>query len=716
MKIKGLNTNILKIGEEIYSQEKIRISNKIVEVVSSLNLDEESLKTAFLISADLSNENVRKKLYDKFGSDFVEKLELFDRISKVSVPDRKKKISSLRKLFIELTNDLSIIFIKLAERLVVLKEAESLSEQNISNIKQEPVYLRRLIFGENSKRKENIAIPALKEQIAEECLYLYSPIAHRLGIRRIYTEMDDTAFKMLYPKEFKRLEKVVEKKRPVYEKKLYDMKMTLHNLFKKQGLNATIQQRVKRLYSIYLKIRNKGVSLDDIYDLMALRIITNKVENCYQALGIVHSQWIPIEGRFRDWITFPKPNGYRSIQTTIISRTGDKFEIQIRTEEMHREAEYGSAAHWAYKEGFSTADSWISRLKEFLENDEYFDNPYELNELLRSDQQRDHIHVLTPKGDIKTLPEGSTAIDFAFAIHTEVGYGTTGSRINGKFAKLKTPLKSGDVVEVITSKNPNPSRDWLDIVKTSKARSKILIWLKKNEQDQIIEEGKRLWEKFKKRYKDKLDEIDEEKSFKNHLPDIGFKSPEDFYSAAAIKSLKLKPSVIKKLYPSAFKKEIEHKPTPQGKKKEEQKAPGIEVEGMKFLKTKLAKCCHPVKGEPIIGYVTKNNEIKVHSKNCRYYQSGSLDDEKVREAKWLLSDSLQRTRVKVFGCEYDDIVDKIENISKEQKLNIVSLERIPTNNRSNGVLVDIEVKDINQLNLFTDKLRKMKDIDSAKAV
>ena len=447
---------------EYYSAEEEKFAAGLRFKIEGLGLNEEAALIAYLMKADIKNENIKKYIIEKFGTKIHEKLELFHRISNINFPETRKQIENLRKLFVELTDDLNLIFIKLAERLITLKH-----------------------FEENEH-------PDLMK-ISEECLYLYSPIAHRLGIRKIYTDMDDISFKILFPEDFRKLNRIIEKRRKKLEDKLDNMSRRITEILKKNGIEAKIQKRVKRLYSIFLKLKNKGVSVDDVFDLMALRVITDSVEKCYLTLGLVHRNWISIEGRFRDWVTFPKPNGYRSIQTTIVTRNGDRFEVQIRTDEMHREAEYGSAAHWAYKEGL-TADSWVLRLKEFLENDEYFDNPYELLDQMKAEMKRDYIHILTPRGDIRTLPKDSTAVDFAYAIHTEVGNKTTGAKVNGKLVKLKTKLKSGDVVEVITNNNAKPSRDWLEFVKTSRARSKILVFVKKNEEAQLIQDGKRAFE------------------------------------------------------------------------------------------------------------------------------------------------------------------------------------------------------------------------------
>ncbi len=526
--------------------------------------------------------------------------------------------------------------------------------------------------------------------------------------------MEDIAFKYLYPDDYRRLKKAVENKAPELNKKLIEMKILIKQNLDKNSIPAQLQSRVKRLYSLFIKLHNKGTNLKEIYDLMALRVITDTIEHCYLTLGIVHRNWIPIEGRFRDWVAFPKPNGYRSIQTTILSRTGDKFEVQIRTREMHKEAEFGSAAHWAYKEGITAEISWIARLKEFLENDEYFNNPAELNELLKGEMKQDFIHVLTPKGEVKTLPEGSSPIDFAYSVHTDLGNKIIGARINGKYAKLKSTLRSGDIVEIITSNTGKPSRDWLNFVKTSKARTKISLWIKKNEKDEIIADGKRQWEKLKKRFKSRLENFDDDKIFKNNLSRTGYKSPDDFFSAIAINSLKCNPPLLKKIYPDAFKKEFIKKEKSSTKSRNSPLIPQIKIEDMKFIQTTLAKCCNPIKGEPIFAYITKNSEIKIHAKRCPYIKYDSLDNDRLKPAEWLDSTSMQKVNLNVTGYNYNKMFSALIDCATDSYVSILAIDKKQLNNELVLINSEIEIKDINHLQNFITKLKNYNCFESIK--
>lgn len=680
---KDLKQRLIEIGEKIYSINDLAFSIELFNIIESLSLREESLTTAFFIRADINDEKLKRALKEKFGDKIIKNIQLFNRISNVSFPETGKGMSELRKLFINLSDDLRIIFIKLAERLETLKEADRI---------------------DSPKRK----------RLSEECLYLYSPIAHRLGIRKIYTEMEDIAFKNLYPKDFKQLKSTIEKQRPVFEKKLKTMTFELKKVLAEHNIPAKIQSRVKRLYSIFRKIKNKNIGVDEIFDLLALRVITDTRENCYLTLGVAHNKWIPIEGRFRDWITYPKPNGYRSIQTTIHSRKGARFEIQIRTEEMHQEAEYGSAAHWAYKEGITAQDQSIMQLKEFLENDEYFENPYELLELLKTEMKSGHINVLTPRGDIKTLPEGSTPVDFAYAIHTDLGGRITGARINGKFAKLKTILKSGDVIDVISSKTVNPSRDWLNFVKTTKARSKILRWFKTNERDQIILEGKRTFDNFKRRYKKNLKGFTDESEFRKNVIKTGYKSVEDLFYSISTKGIKPSRSLLAKLYPKAFEKTVRKKDSPADVKVRKSMKPKIRIEGLENIQTSFAKCCNPLKGQPIVAYVTQKSQIKIHASSCRFLKTGNLNPDNFKKAEWMHKESLQLARLKIFGDNYVKMLKSVADEADKFSINILKAEQLSVKGRSASLYLEVEVKDYLQLEHYSAKIKLSPIIDSVK--
>jgi len=667
---------LLERTKDYFKEENYKFAVALYDEAKYLRLIDDYAMIAYLSLMEEINVQESKKIIALVSPEIYEKSLLLKRLSTITFSETKKNIANIRKAFIELSDDLSIIILKLSERLQSLEFAEKTQS------------------------------PSLKS-LSEECLYFYSPVAQMLGIRKIYQRMEDISFKTLFPKDFEHLQKNISNNLPYYNAKLMQMKEELEVLLQKENIAARIQYRVKRPYSIYRKLVNQKVDIDRIYDLLALRVITKEKYDCYLTLGVVHSKWVPIEDRFRDWITFPKSNGYRSIQTTVMTNQGDKFEIQIRTEEMHEEAEYGTSAHWAYKQGtVGGLGSWLKTLHEFLENDAYFDNPFEFFDSLKNEMKRDYINVLTPKGEIISLPEGSTPIDFAFAIHTNLGFKITGAKVNKKFVKLKEKLKSGDVIEIITSNNAAPSRDWLSFVKTNRAKNRIARWFKKNERESFVAQGKNAWEKLKDQYKKKLVGYTDEQKFKKRINEIGFDSVDDFYFAISSKTIKCSYWQLKKLYPEAFQK-ISDKQKDKTIKKELITSPKIEVEGLKNIQVVLAKCCNPVKGEPIVAYITTKSEIKIHTEKCPYLKK--LNPENFKDAKWAEGESAQIVKYKIFGEDSIKMIHLISDIADSMNINIVSIKKIPAK-EANAIEIEVVVKEINHLQAFLNKLQSSKEI------
>jgi GTP diphosphokinase / guanosine-3',5'-bis(diphosphate) 3'-diphosphatase len=660
------------LTENFYNEEQLNFSKELFNEINNLKLDDNSKIIGFFLSSDLKNEKIKQSIEESFGKGCIKDIELLKRLGNISFQVGEKNIFALRKSFIELADDIRIIIIKLTERLVSLR------------------------FSDRTKKDDII-------QLSEECLYFYSPIAQMLGIRKIYNEMEDISFKNLFPNDFEFLQKKISEKEPLYNSKLSTIRNEINKFLIENKIPARLQSRIKRPFSVYRKLKNKKITLDSIFDLLALRIITDSIENCYRTLGIVHSKWVPIEGRFRDWISYPKPNGYRSIQTTVYTRKGDKFEIQIRTEEMHEEAEYGSSAHWAYKQKTQTNEiQWIQNLTDFLENDEYFENPFQFFEKLKSDIIREHINVLSPKGDIISLPVGSTPIDFAFSVHTDLGFHTIGAKVNNKFIKLKTELKSGDIVDIVSNPSATPSRDWLTVVKTARAKSKILRWFKQNERDIYITQGKNAWEKLKEQYRKKIAKFEDEKKFKHNLALIGYKTYDDFYYAISNGAVKCSLYQLKRLYPDAFTGAKKEKKFTDNKFRED--VLPVKVDGMDNIETIISKCCNPIKGDQIIAYITKKSTIKIHSKNCPYINSDSIDKNNLKKAEWLKSDSMQLIRCKMIGSDYSKILSQIVTFADDESLRIINNQKIIMKNGKEGIYLEIAVKDNSQFKRLEDKL------------
>ncbi len=578
-----------KFAKENLDTHKYLFVKSVNERLSSIFKDELLETASYLIFFDPDDE-----IKELFGEDVFNLLQHYRLISKVRFHEDEKKLIDLRDKLLQFVEDLRALFLRL------IFYAEAVKDESFSD-----------------------------KELAREALYLYAPIARRLGISKIYSDIEDHSFKILFPHEYDYLWRLVERRRNEFEKKLSIMKERIFSLLEGKFPVLKIEGRVKRLFSIFKKMKTKNVSIDEIFDLLALRVITESIPDCYSILGVVHGKWIPIEGRFRDWISHPKPNGYRAIQTTVLTDEGDKFEIQIRTEEMHMEAEYGIAAHWSYKEGTYSKRSffWVLRLKEFLENYSYIEDSSEFLSQLKDEFKKDFINVLTPKGDIIKLPEGATPIDFAYAIHTEIGNKIVMAKVNGRLVPLRKKLSSGDIVEVITGARGEPSLDWLKFVKTSKARAKIRDWIRKKRKEVFIEEGKKKLNEFIKKVNHKYEIEIKEEDFEKNIEKIGFKTFEGFLLSLGEGTVKVGMGTIRKFIPYTLIKK-------RRKKKEKKTELEIIIDGLERLEYELAGCCKPKKGDEIIAYITLSRGIRIHKKDCQNIKGFKISKERIKKAYW----------------------------------------------------------------------------------
>ena len=471
-------------------------------------------------------------------------------------------------------------------------------------------------------------------KIVEKCsetLDIYAPLASRLGIYSIKFELEDICMRYLWPDEYQELTNEIHEKKEEREADLNRIIDEVNEALKDADIDYDIYGRTKHFYSIFRKMKYQNKQLDEIFDLMAVRIIVDTVKDCYAILGIVHSMWTPIPGRFKDYIAMPKPNMYQSLHTTVIGDTGDPFEIQIRTKEMHRIAEYGIAAHWKYKEGVSADQEEVklSWLRQSLEWQKEMDNPKEFLETLKMDLFENQVFVFTPKGDVMELPAGSTPLDFAFKVHSEVGAKCVGAKINGKMVTIDHKLENGDIVEIVTSSNSSgPSIDWLKIVKSPTARTKIRQWLKKENKTDGVDKGKMLMDKYlrKKGYEPK--DVLKNSFISKYVKDAGLKDADEMFlnvspggtvlTNVASKLISMYNAELEKASKKEDKKpeEITTVKTAGGKGGKKQNNKGVIVKGMDGLLVRLSKCCNPVPGDEIIGYITKGRGVSVHRKDC----------------------------------------------------------------------------------------------------
>lgn len=618
----------------------------------------------------------REELEKLFGRDVAFIVDALTKLAKVKIPDiegkgfssTERQVASILKLFLSSLDEPRILKVKLADRL-----------HNMQTLQYLP--------------------PEKRKRIAEETLTIYVPVAHMMGMGKIKGDLEDLSFKYLYPEEYKRLERMLAARKKEFEKKLIKMKGLLERTLKKEKVPFRVEYRVKRLYSIYRKMRKKGVGLEGIDDLLALRVITDKVDRCYQILGIVHQNWPPIQSRLRDWIASPKPNGYRSLHTTIIV-DGDKFEIQIRTEEMHREAELGSASHLAYKEDKSYIKEALDFVRE-LQEESRTQSTSLIKQIGESLEIKDVIYVQTPKGHTIELPAGSTPLDFAYAIHTEIGNHTIGARVNGMRYSLKKPLRSGQVVEIITDPRATPSMDWLNFVKTQRARQKIKSWFRKTEKSKVVPAGKKKWEEFLQKNRKQLGEIDEEE-LERRLKNVNIADVDYFYYMLGKDALNLTWKFLRRLFPEKIKEE-------KKKRKLLVSKPKIIVDGMQDIEVEFAKCCNPIKGEEIIAYVSKRG-IKIHSKTCPLYLQGFLDPSRIKEARWVEGPEKQTISVRLKVIDRPGMLKDVLELISKFHINVTNIEGKGLGDGTGFIFLTVEINDLQQWKELSKTLEMDEDI------
>ena len=608
----------------------------------------------------------------------------------------EQQAEDYRKMFLAMGKDIRVILIKLADRL-----------HNMRTLK----YL---------KRDRQIAN-------AKETMDLYAPLANRLGLYSLKWELEDLAFKYLEPEEYHELVEGINKKREerlqFIEKIMNDIRVEL----KKQKIDAEVTGRAKHLYSIYRKMKRDNKTLDQIYDLFALRILVNSIKDCYAALGVVHEMYNPMPGRFKDYIAVPKPNMYQSIHTTLVGDKGTPFEVQIRTWDMHRVAEYGIAAHWAYKEAsyfgkkqaVKVQDDKLAWLRETLEWQSEMQDPQEFLNTLKTELFEDEVYVFTPKGAIKVLPRGATPIDFAYTIHAEIGNRMTGCKINSKMMPIITPLQSGDIVEIITSDNSKgPSRDWLKFVKSSTAKNRIKSWFKKAQKAENIEKGKDLIEKEVKRIGFSHSDLFKPEYIEPMFEKYKYKDLEEMYAAVGFGAN----SAVKVIARMLQEYRKEHEEEDIEKKLEELKqarhrkpkpsSSGVIVKGIDNCLVKLSKCCNPVPGDEIVGYITKGRGVSVHRKDCYNVKDLLSEENRMIDVEWYTekTDSSYQVEIQIHSNDRNGLLVDILKEIGTTKAKILGVNTKTTKERIAIIDITLEVENLEELNKAQKAIRKVDSV------
>lgn len=673
---------------------------QVAYIVADIGLDDESVCAALLHDVVEDTEITLQNIKDEFGEEIAEMVDGVTKLSKLqeNITIKERQVEDYRKMFLAMGRDIRVILIKLSDRL-----------HNMRTLK----YL---------KRDRQIAI-------SKETMELFAPLANRLGIYSLKWELEDLAFKYLYPEEYREIVEGIDKKRDerliFIEKIMEKIRLEL----KRQHIDAEVTGRAKHLYSIYRKMKRDNKSLDQIYDLFALRILVNSVKDCYAALGIVHELYTPIPGRFKDYIAVPKSNMYQSLHNTLIGPKGTPFEIQIRTWDMHRIAEFGIAAHWAYKEANKNKKTTViaqedklAWLRESLEWQKDMQDPDEFLNTLKTELFEDEVYVFTPKGDIKVLPKGATPIDFAYNIHEQVGNRMTGCKVNSKMVPIITKLKNGDIIEIITSDSTKgPSRDWLQYVKSTVAKNRIASWFKKADREQNIIKGRELVEKEIKRIGMTQTELFKQDYVNAALKRYKYSSIEDMYAAIGF-GANTSSKVISKMLEEYRK---EHKDANLEEKIEElknkkvvknQSNNGVVVKGIDNCLVKLSKCCNPLPGDEIIGYITKGRGVSIHRKDCVNVNELLNEENRIIDVEWF--DENKKTEytveIEIFANDRSGL---LADIIKE--VSVLKTKLIGVNSRANKEKIaitelTIQVENLEELNKAIKALRKVDSVYEVK--
>jgi guanosine-3',5'-bis(diphosphate) 3'-pyrophosphohydrolase len=589
---------------------------EVANILADLNLDPICVATGLLHDIVEDTETSAEEIEEYFGPEIAHLVDGLTKISKLDhASTEERQALNMRKMLLAMVDDVRVVLVKLADRLHNMRTLEYLP-------------------GEKRRR------------IAQETLDVYAPIAHRLGMARVRGELEDLAFKHLEPEEYQKLKELVESRRSRLEAFLEEVKQRILDMMGTSGIQIVyIEGRIKRLFSIYQKLRRQQINIDQVYDLVAMRIITESVKDCYAALGVIHTAWKPIPGRFKDWIAIPRENFYQSLHTSVVGDGGQSFEVQIRTREMQSIAEEGIAAHWKYKEGrrgtHTDEDEAFVWLKRLVEWQQEVKDSREFLDSLKLDLYPKEVYCFTPKGKVIELPRGATPVDFAFLIHTQVGLACVGAKVNSRIVPLKYQLRNGDVVEIMTSPSAHPSRDWMNFAKTSRARAKIRHYLAESERTTAIELGKKLFEKEADRFRLNTKKMLSNGDLDRIAADYGVARTDDLLAAIGYGKV-LPRNIIAKLLPPDRVGEIEQEKRPT-LKQVVKRALGLQdrivVKGIDDVMVYRARCCNPIRGEEIMGYITRGKGVAVHSTRCPNMPGLLVNPERLIEVEWMKADA-----------------------------------------------------------------------------
>jgi guanosine-3',5'-bis(diphosphate) 3'-pyrophosphohydrolase len=661
----------------------------VAQILAEMRMDVVSVVTGLLHDIVEDTTVTAADVQKTFGSEVSSCVDGVTKLSKIdffSAEDRQAE--SYRKMLLAMVNDIRVIIVKLADRIHNMRTLGALS-------------------------------PERQERIAKETLEIYAPIAHRLGMGKVRGELEDLAFRYLDPEAFEEISKSIESQRSVNEEYLERMRRTVDGELRREGIPARVEGRVKRAFSVYQKLKRQKISLEQVYDLFALRIITDSVKNCYGALGVIHNEWRPVPGRIKDFIAIPRPNLYQSLHTSVVGPEGKHCEIQIRTEEMHRIAEEGIAAHWKYKEGKRGAqdDQRVAWLRQLVEWQQDMRDPGDFTSTLKLDLYPEEVYCFTPKGRVIALPAGASPIDFAYAVHSEVGNTCTGAKVNGRIVPLRYALRNGEIVDILTQAGHLPSKDWLALVKTSRARNKIKHVINANERERAIEIGQKFLEKEARRLGVQLSRI-QRTELERVAAEYGLSKIEDLYASLGYGKFSAR-QVLQKSAPEQVAEDPlppppQYHPDTHGAGSRADDDGVIKVHGIDDVMVYRAKCCNPIKGDVIVGYVTRGKGIAVHSRSCTNVQNLMYDSERKIDVEWARdgSDAFP-VRIVVQTDDRPGLLHQLTTILANENANVRSLEaRTDFTAGSDAAFVEmtVDVRDKKQLEKLCSAMRRISGV------
>ncbi len=673
---------------------------EVAEVLAEMKMDATAIAAGLLHDSVEDTPATNEEIAAGFGDQVAHIVEGVTKIDKIQFANREdRQAENVRKMLLAMVSDVRVVLIKLADRLHNMRTLEHLK-------------------------------PDRQEAIARETQDIYAPLAHRLGMGKVRGELEDLAFRYTDPVSYEKVAAAVEARRIEGEQFLRGVEDTLTEQLRENGIEARVEWRIKRLYSIFQKIERSKVSFDQVYDLLAIRVVTQDVAACYAVFGLIHTLWRPVPGRIKDFIAIPRANRYQSLHTTVMGASGHQFEVQIRTEEMHRIAEEGIAAHWKYKSGGTMVTArdeerlnWIRQLVEWQKE---MTDPNEFLSSLKMDLYPDEVYTFTPKGKVVILPRDATPIDFAYAIHTEVGERCVGAKANGRMVPLRHKLRSGDIVEILTQTGHNPSRDWLAVVKSSRARQKIKHWLNIHQRERAIEIGRKVMEKEARRYRIAIKDI-KDADLQKVASEYGLSRADDLMAAIGYGKYSAK-TVLGKVIPAGTPETGGDGETHGTLASVVKRVFGgdnstLKVRGHDDLLVYRARCCNPIRGEEIVGYVTRGKGVAVHSKRCSNVENLMYEPERRIDVEW----SAKEPRIAGSAPSYpvkltvtsDDragILKQVTAVIGDEDTNIRHIEA--GSNESTNAFIDVvlDIADVSHLNRIVTGLRKIPGVHEVQRI